>query len=390
MLTQTIPTVAIAPLLVLWFGYDMAPKVVPIVVTTFFPIAVGLLGGFRSVDPDQIDLMRSMGASRLQIMRHVKLPAAMPQFFSGLKISAAYAVVGAVFAEWLGGFSGLGVYVAQKKGFYKDAGLEVKIVQGPENGADSLVATGEGDFGVSFQDTMASYVVGAGALPVTAIAAIIQHNTSGIISLKDKGITSPVKIAGHTYATWETPIEQGIIKRCVEADGSDYNQVKMIPSTVADEVSALKTDQVDCIWIFWAWAGEKCELAGLATNYFMFKDFDATFDYYTPVIIANNDLIKNDPDTVQAFMDATRKGSEYCVEHRDDAAKILVDEVPELDLELVRASQEYLADQHTADADAWGRIDPDRWDAFYALISENGISEEQIPVGAGLTMQFQK
>lgn len=280
--------------------------------------------------------------------------------------------------------------MAQKKGFYKDASLEVKIVQGPENGADSLVATGEGDFGVSFQDTMASYVVGAGALPVTAIAAIIQHNTSGIISLKDKGITSPVKMAGHTYATWETPIEQGIIKRCVEADGSDYNQVKMIPSTVADEVSALKTDQVDCIWIFWAWAGEKCELAGLSTNYFMFKDFDATFDYYTPVIIANNDLIKNDPDTVQAFMDATRKGSEYCVEHRDDAAKILVDEVPELDLELVRASQEYLANQYTAYADAWGRIDPDRWDAFYAWISENGISEEQIPVGAGLTMQFQK
>lgn len=94
MLTQTIPTVAIAPLLVLWFGYDMAPKVVPIVVTTFFSIAVGLLGGFRSVDPNQIDLMRSMGASRLQIMRHVKLPAAMPQFFSGFKISAAYAVVG--------------------------------------------------------------------------------------------------------------------------------------------------------------------------------------------------------------------------------------------------------------------------------------------------------
>lgn len=95
--------------------------------------------------------------------------------------------------------------MAQKKGFYKDAGLEVKIVQGPENGADSLVATGEGDFGVSFQDTMASNVVGADALPVTAIAAIIQHNTSGIISLKDKGITSPAKMAGHTYATWETP-----------------------------------------------------------------------------------------------------------------------------------------------------------------------------------------
>ena len=86
-LTQTVPTVAIAPLLVLWFGYGMLPKVVLIVVATFFPITVGLLGGFKSVDPDEIDLMRSMGASRWQIMRHVKIPAAMPQFFSGLKIS---------------------------------------------------------------------------------------------------------------------------------------------------------------------------------------------------------------------------------------------------------------------------------------------------------------
>ncbi len=117
-LTQTIPSVAIAPLLVLWFGYGMLPKVVLIVVATFFPITVGLLEGLRSVDPDEIDLMRSMGATRWQIMRHVKLPAALPQFFSGLKISAAYAIVGAVIAEWLGGFSGLGVYMTRVRKAY--------------------------------------------------------------------------------------------------------------------------------------------------------------------------------------------------------------------------------------------------------------------------------
>ncbi|OUP08623.1 ABC transporter permease [Collinsella sp. An2] len=117
-LTQTIPTVAIAPLLVLWFGYGMLPKVVLIVISTFFPITVGLLDGFRSVDPDAIDLMRSMGATRLQIMRHAKLPAALPHFFSGLKISAAYAIVGAVIAEWLGGFSGLGVYMTRVRKAY--------------------------------------------------------------------------------------------------------------------------------------------------------------------------------------------------------------------------------------------------------------------------------
>ena len=117
-LTQTIPTVAIAPLLVLWFGYGMLPKVVLIVVATFFPITVGMLEGLRSVDPDEIDLMRAMGVTRLQILRHVKLPAAMPQFFSGLKISAAYAIVGAVIAEWLGGFSGLGVYMTRVRKAY--------------------------------------------------------------------------------------------------------------------------------------------------------------------------------------------------------------------------------------------------------------------------------
>ena len=117
-LTQTIPSVAIAPLLVLWFGYDMMPKVVLVVISTFFPIIVGLLGGFDSVDPDEVDLMRSMGASWGQIMWHCKLPAALPQFFSGLKISAAYAIVGAVIAEWLGGFSGLGVYMTRVRKAY--------------------------------------------------------------------------------------------------------------------------------------------------------------------------------------------------------------------------------------------------------------------------------
>ena len=117
-LTQTIPTVAIAPLLVLWFGYGIFPKIVLIILTTFFPIAVGLLEGLRSVDSDTIDLMRSMGANRLQILWYVKLPASLSQFFSGLKISATYAIVGAVVAEWLGGFSGLGVYMTRVRKAY--------------------------------------------------------------------------------------------------------------------------------------------------------------------------------------------------------------------------------------------------------------------------------
>lgn len=117
-LTQTVPTVAIAPLLVLWFGYEMAPKVILIVITTFFPIAVGLLNGFKASDKDSINLLRAMGAGRWQIFRYIKFPGALSEFFAGLRISASYAVVGAVISEWLGGFNGLGVYMTRVKKAY--------------------------------------------------------------------------------------------------------------------------------------------------------------------------------------------------------------------------------------------------------------------------------
>ncbi len=117
-ITQTIPTVAIAPLLVLWMGFNMEPKIALVALTTFFPIAVSLLDGYKSVDKDYIRLMHAMGAGRWNIFMRVKLPIALPHFFSGLKVSVSYAVVGAVISEWLGGFEGLGVYMTRVRKAY--------------------------------------------------------------------------------------------------------------------------------------------------------------------------------------------------------------------------------------------------------------------------------
>ncbi|MDO5713990.1 MAG: ABC transporter permease [Tissierellia bacterium] len=116
--TQTVPTVAIAPLLVLWMGYEMAPKITLIVIVTFFPIAVNLYEGFQHADPDQIKLIHAMGGNTRDVFKYVKWPAAYPQFFSSLKIAVSYSVVGAVIAEWLGGFAGLGVYMTKVKKSY--------------------------------------------------------------------------------------------------------------------------------------------------------------------------------------------------------------------------------------------------------------------------------
>ncbi len=117
-ITQTVPTIAIAPLLVLWMGFDMAPKITLVVLTTFFPIVVSLLDGYKNVDEDAVRLLRSMGAGRMKIFRYIKLPSAITSFFAGLKVSASYAVVGAVIAEWLGGFDGLGVYMTRVRKAY--------------------------------------------------------------------------------------------------------------------------------------------------------------------------------------------------------------------------------------------------------------------------------
>lgn len=120
-LTQTIPTIAIAPLLIIWLGYYMKPKIVLVVISTFFPITIALLNGYKSVDIDKINLLKSMGANTYQMYRYLKIPTSFSYFFSGLKVSMSYSLISAVVAEWLGGYNGLGVYMTRvKKAFALD------------------------------------------------------------------------------------------------------------------------------------------------------------------------------------------------------------------------------------------------------------------------------
>ncbi|KOO41144.1 ABC transporter permease [Priestia koreensis] len=112
-ISQTIPIIALAPLLVMWFGYGMLPKVLVIMLVCFFPIAISLADGYRLVDRDMIRVLQSMGASRLQIFKMVKIPAALPSFFTGLRIAGTYSVMGAVIGEWLGASEGLGILLTR-------------------------------------------------------------------------------------------------------------------------------------------------------------------------------------------------------------------------------------------------------------------------------------
>lgn len=117
--SQTLPIIAIAPLLIIWFGFGLLPKVIVVVLTTFFPMAIGLIEGFAATDRDAGALLRSMGASRWSEFRYVRLPSALPRFFTALRIGITYAVVAAVFAEYAGASEGLGIYMAQQKNMFR-------------------------------------------------------------------------------------------------------------------------------------------------------------------------------------------------------------------------------------------------------------------------------
>ncbi len=290
--------------------------------------------------------------------------------------------------DWTPNTNHTGLYVAQEKGYFEAAGLEVEIVQPPEGGAEMLVASGKAQFGVSFQDSLAPAFVEGEALPITAVAAIIQHNTSGILSRAAEGMDTPKGLEGHTYATWNGPIELATVEQVMKADEGDFSKVELIPSTVTDEVSALRSNSVDSIWIFYGWAGVKTELEGLDTDYFAFADIDPVFDYYTPVIISGDQFLEENPGLAFGFLNALSEGYAFAIEHPEEAAEILCKAAPELDQELVTASQKYLADQYKADAPYWGHIDEVRWNNFYEWVNENELTEGKVQLDTGFTNEF--
>ena len=295
-----------------------------------------------------------------------------------------------VVLDWTPNTNHTGIYVALANGYFEEAGLDVQVVQPPEDGAVTLVASGKAQFGISFQDSLAPAFAGDSPMPVTAVAAIIQHNTSGIVSRAGEGMDTPRGLEGKKYATWDLDVEKATIRDVMAADGGNFDLVELIPSTVTDEVSALQSGSVDAIWIFYGWAGVACEVAGLDTDYFEFADIDPVFDYYTPVLIGSNAWLEENPDAARAFLAALSKGYTYAAEHPAEAADILMEAAPELksNSALVYASQEYLAGEYIADAARWGEFDGERWAAFFNWLNENDLMEQKLDPDFGYTNDY--
>lgn len=291
-----------------------------------------------------------------------------------------------VILDYVANTNHTGMYVALDQGYYKDAGLDVEIIEPTEGAAATLIAVGKGDFGISYQEDVTVALTSDDPLPIKAIAAIIQHNTSGFASHIDRNILSPKDFEGKTYAGWGGAGEEAVLKAVMAKNGADFSKLNYIISD-GSGVEALK-DKVDLLWTYEAWDNVTCQLSDIPINYMELRTLDERLDYYTPVIIAGTDTLKNRPELAEKFLAATAKGYEFAMEQPAESAAILQKYAPDYDLEMLTLSQEYLSAKYAEDAPRWGEMKDEVWDNYTDFLMEYGVIDTAIPAADCYTNEF--
>lgn len=292
-----------------------------------------------------------------------------------------------VILDWTPNTNHTGLYVALNKGYYKDEGLDVKIVQPSEGSVTNLIAAGKGDFGVSYQEDVTYALTSDNPLPVKAIATIIQHNTSGFAAPKSKNIKTPKDFDGRVYGGWGSPSEEAVLKAVMEKSGGDFSKVKIVNIGNDDFFAATKKN-VDFAWIFEGWTGIQAKLKGEQLDYIPVKDLDPALDYYTPILISSNKLISRNPEKVKKFLAATAKGYEYSIKHPEESADILLKYAPEIDKNLALQSQKYMAGQYVSDAPRWGVMKSQVWQRYAKFLKDKGLIKKELNTSDAFTNEF--
>ena len=290
-----------------------------------------------------------------------------------------------ILLDWLPNTNHTGLYVAKEKDYFKNEGLDVQIMQPGEGGTAQLVAAGKGDFGISYQEELT--IARSQDIPIIALAAVIQHNTSGFASPVEKGITSPRDFEGKSYGGWGSPAETAVIKALMDKYQADFSRVEMLNIGEADFFTSMHKG-VDFAWIYWGWTGVEAEQRNIDLNFIQLKDENPALDFYTPVIITSEKMLKENPELVQKFMRACSKGYQFAIENPEEAAELLLKNEPDLDRSLVMASQKYLANEYQADAPRWGEMKKEVWKNYADFMYKNKLIDNNIDPDKAFTNKY--
>ncbi|HEM55965.1 MAG: ABC transporter substrate-binding protein [Caldisericum exile] len=279
--------------------------------------------------------------------------------------------------DWTPNTNHTGIYVALDKGYFKERNLDVTVVQPSEVWPEQAVSGGKADFGISFQESLTQYVVNEGA-PLVAISAILQHDTSGLIWLKDSGITSPKDFANKTYGGWGSAWENAIVDYVAKENGVDPSTIKKVELGVFDQITGLQKKVYDFTWVYYGWEGIDAELRGLKFDFYSLRDHIKNFDHYTPIFITSKSMIENHPEIVKAFVEAISQGYTYAAKNPDEAAKILLKYAPELDKNLVMKSQEWISPYYLDESGCFGVMKESIFRNFTDLMYNLGIIKSKV------------
>ncbi len=291
-----------------------------------------------------------------------------------------------IMLDWAPNTNHTGLFAAQENNYFKEQGLEVDIVNPSSQGTlEQLVATGHVDFGISHQEQVTTARISD--LPLVSLAAILQHNTSGFASLKNKNILSAKDFENKVYGGWGLPSETAVLTALMQKDNADFNTIKMVNIGEADQLASLNKD-IDLTWIFYGWTGIQAEIRKQELNVLWLKDVDPALDYYTPVFVTNEKMIQEKPHVVKKMMAAVSQGYQFAIANPDQAADILIKHSPESDPEMIKKSQKWLSPQYQADAARWGEQKETVWTAYAKWLFDNKLVPKMIDPAKAFTNEF--
>ncbi|MDR1193667.1 MAG: ABC transporter substrate-binding protein [Peptococcaceae bacterium] len=262
-----------------------------------------------------------------------------------------------VVLDWFANTNHTGFYVALEKGYFRSEGLEPRF-HGEVHG--EMAAAGA-DIVMSPQPSLLLGMAAGDRL--TTVATLTQKCDSGILSLREAGITRPAELTGKRLTHWRQDWFHRIVGKAVNDDGGDYSQVRLVQKDVGD-IEATLGVEADATWIYKNWEYFVMRQAGKEVNYFAFADFGELYNFCAPGVAASHGLIDTEPQVLRAFLGAAERGFIEAAADPDGSAALLERHMPGWDAALIRASQRYASGLYLDAAGHWGRIRPERWNTL--------------------------